>query len=122
MLAVPASVFAELPPGVRCSGSPLAVGASVTISDAPGPTIRSIAEIRNRSGTLVGWVYLASTGSNDDEFAQASGTMSPGDLRTLHLKRDDRDPSTIAPLAAPFAPRELHVVPCSMAEQKITDR
>src|SRR5512146_2439265 len=122
MLAVPLNVFAELPDQVRCSGSALAVGASITISDAPGPRVRSIAEIRNSAGTLVGWVYLASDGSNDGEYAQANAAMRSADLRVLRLKRTDPGFSSIAALDAPFAPRDIHVVPCSTVEQRITDR
>ena len=80
--------------------------------------VKSIAEIRDAQNTIVGWIYL---GTSANEYAQANEMMRDPDLRVLHLQREGTDPSSIAPIDAPFAPRGLHVIPCTSAEQKITD-
>lgn len=120
MPLIPLGVFGELPAHVRCSGSALDVGAPVVIGDEPVARVRSIAELRDRAGALVGWVYLADR--DDALFVQAHDTTKGPELRALRLQRSPvPGPSTVAPLDAPLAPLGLHVTPCSVVEQKIVD-
>ena len=117
-MVIPPGVFGDLPPQVRCSGSAVAVGAPLIVNDDAVARVRSIAELRDRAGTLVGWVYLADR--DDRIYAQANETMKDPDLRALQLRRAQvPGPSSIAPLAA--APLSLRVVPCTLVEQKIVD-
>lgn len=117
MLPVPAAIFDDIPKNAQCSASPFAAGAPIKTPDGPGPTITSIVELRNASGELVGWLYLA---ESDKEYVQGSHAMRAVDLRTLRLDREGSESSTAAQLTT-VLPNGLRAAPCAQLEQKITD-
>jgi hypothetical protein len=98
---VPLTMFRDVPDRVRC-GSSLEVGAPIAAAtDREAHYIKSVAELVDNTGTVVGWIYLAETVSHQtEEYVQANPSMNSADLRQLGLRWINPNRlSTYAPLS-----------------------
>lgn len=114
-MIVPLTVFHHMPERLRC-GDSFGTGAGIVAEDDHnGRYVRSIAEIVDSNGKILGWVYLADDyHGNRAEYAQGNSQMSTPDLAALHLRLVPSGVSSLALLTAPL-PAGLRVRPCSNA-------
>lgn len=112
-MIVPAAVFHRMPERVSCGRGSFSTGAVLAGQDHTARYVRSIAKILDRSGQIVGWVYLADDYHTDRaEYVQANARMTKSDLNALRLRYLPQvHVSNVSLLRSPL-PLGLRVEPC----------
>jgi hypothetical protein len=98
--------------GRSCSHS-IVVGDGIVGEDRKPRWVRSIAELVDENGTVVGWVFLADDYHTDRaEYVAANHAMSPSDIRALRLRASAAPISSVSLLVKKLPPN-LHVKRCA---------
>lgn len=110
----PYAIFRKMPDFARCAGSFLDVGAPVVAPpDRTGTYVVSIGEIVDRSGKLLGWIYLASEKGVTSTIVNLREGATPGELRAAGLRMPaSSSVSSFATLGPVWPWPDLHAVPC----------
>lgn len=120
MLPVPSTLFADMPGHVACSGSPALTGNALQLPGGQGaPQVKSIAEVHDKNGVLVGWIYL----SGDlpaAEYVQGNSEMTAPAIKLLRLMPGEMGMTSVSKLTS-WPANDLRAMPCAAVEQPITD-
>lgn len=99
--------------GLRCGNSFLALGDVLPYHQEP--YVVRIDKLLDRSGSLVGWIYV---GSDETTYLQAGALMKPSDIAAVGAKLPTSSlerSGSIAPIDRPVW-RDLRVVVCPKDE------
>lgn len=111
-MIIPLTMFHAMPERRNCRGS-FETGAVLAAHDNKARYVRSIVEIVNARGNLVGWVYLADRHGNDEaEYVQGTAHMSKSDLAGLHLRLLANNAVSSISLLTAHLPMDLRAKPC----------
>ena len=114
-MIVPMAFFQPMPDHAVCDNS-MDVGEPVAADDGVARYIKSIVELRDAAGNIVGWVYLAQAphGGGTAEYVQGNPSMSARD-RTVLRVRVVSSPLTSLALLHGELPTDLTVMKCSVS-------
>lgn len=112
-MIVPAAYFHQMSERVKCDGS-WETGSVVVAQDKKVRYIRSIAELTDRNGVIVGWIYLADDyGKDEAEYVHGADAMPETDVRLLGLRRLSSG-GTDAALLRNALPKGITIRVCSV--------
>jgi hypothetical protein len=101
-----------MPERSACDNS-METGAPIAGEDGVARYVRSIAELHDDEGTLVGWIYLATdVKGGKAEYVQGKREMSPPDRTVLKIRLTTNDRSSVALLTSAL-PGKLTPAKCS---------
>ena len=101
---------------MTCSGS-METGSPIAAGDGVARYLRSVAELHDSGGNVVGWVYLAADQRGAvAEYVQANKQMSEQDRGSFRIRLTSGSLSSIA-LLAQAVPRNLTVAKCSPSRE-----
>lgn len=112
-MIIPPTFFPAMVERAACHGS-MQTGDPVAATDRRTRYIRSILEIKDARGQLVGWVYLADDehGGDQAEYIQGNRKMSNSDLRATNIHATG-SPLTSVSLLSNALPADLNTVACT---------
>lgn len=98
----------------RCVGSPMETGAPIVSSAGITRYIKSIAQINDGSGNIIGWAYLTKGSNGDVIFVQLRKPLEAAQLGKAGLHWLPRNTiSSLAPLGATWPWSDLIARKCS---------
>jgi|SRR5579863_1605234 len=113
-LPVPAAIYAAVPDRSTCDNS-MESGAPIVGRDGVTRYIESFAELVDRSGNSVGWVYLAkSRGAARAEYVQGNALMKKSDRTRLGVRQTTGTLTSVALLGG-MLPADLRLQRCSVS-------